>query len=185
MQSVPYSQQLSFLDIGWLAGLYEGEGTCYSQIARRGPNGAISTSVRVCICMTDRDVIERVQHLFPSPSQISQRKRNPRHKEQFEWRISRRDLVAEFLQMILPLLCERRREQALKVLARATDPNGGLGSGHRNKTHCPNGHEYTRENTRIQARNKGRRCRTCGRLAARRRYAALKAERAERSRAHS
>jgi hypothetical protein len=42
----------------------------------------------------------------------------------------------------------------------------GLSFAARNakKTHCPSGHEYTPENTRMLPNNSGRRCRTCHRL---------------------
>jgi hypothetical protein len=43
-------------------------------------------------------------------------------------------------------------------------------NGHRNKTHCPHGHAYDEENTRIDVLGK-RCCRACDRIAARRRYA--------------
>lgn len=146
MRHLAYPRRdLTDMEIGWLAGLYEGEGTAYVNPEKRGD--ALSTSVRICICMTDRDVIQRVQDLFPSPSPIAERKRKPNEKRQYEWRISQRDLVAEFLTLILPLLGERRREQAHRVLRYATDPDGGLGSGWRKRTHCKHGHEFTPENT--------------------------------------
>ena len=39
---------------------------------------------------------------------------------------------------------------------------GDSGCNHRNKTHCPSGHEYTPENIyRLPSRPRERRCRTC------------------------
>lgn len=37
----------------------------------------------------------------------------------------------------------------------------GFGSYQRNKTHCPQGHEYTPENTYVRPGRPGRNCRTC------------------------
>lgn len=168
--------QLTDVEVAWLAGLYEGEGTAYTQTKeyqRAGGTGVgISTTVRVAICMTDRDVLERVQSLFPSPSGIRERQRAAEHKRQYEWRIGRRDDVARFLRLVLPHLLERRAAQARDVLARAEDPNGGLGSGHRNKTHCPHGHPYDEANTGPSCGTTLRRCRACAREYQRKRRAA-------------
>lgn len=49
---------------------------------------------------------------------------------------------------------------------------GNAGRWGRSKTHCPQGHEYTPENTVIHSNNGGRICRTCKNEAGRRRYAA-------------
>lgn len=43
---------------------------------------------------------------------------------------------------------------------------GRTGSHHSDKTHCPQGHPYSPENTRPQHNGRGRRCRECGRLRA-------------------
>lgn len=151
MQDIPYA--LTDLEVGWLAGIFEGEGSA----------GAYGRSVEAQISMTDRDVIERVQRLFPSPQGVTVRRRLSRHKLMYTWRLRRREDVAAFLRTILPLLAARRTKQARVVLARAEDPGGGVGSGHRNKTHCRNGHLYDVANTHINAKGH-RTCRMCRRL---------------------
>ena len=40
---------------------------------------------------------------------------------------------------------------------------GETGIRHREKTHCKNGHEFTKENTYYYSRNNGRYCRACHR----------------------
>ncbi|MEV7364236.1 hypothetical protein [Streptomyces sp. NPDC091299] len=52
-----------------------------------------------------------------------------------------------------------------------------LSSLHRNKTHCPQGHEYTPENTkRVKSHPNARYCRECHRISERARYARRRAE---------
>ena len=51
---------------------------------------------------------------------------------------------------------------------------GDVGGWQKNKTHCVNGHAYTRENTYIRPDSKGRECRAC-QAAAHERYRARKA----------
>lgn len=144
--------RMSDTELGWLAGLFEGEGC----------TGIYVRGVRAYIAMTDEDVLLRVQRLFPSPQGIKVRERgHGRYKPLYEWRIGERKAVAEFLSLILPLLGERRSERARQVIARATD-GGGLGSGHRRKTHCRNGHPYDERNTRLD-RHGYRLCRICRR----------------------
>lgn len=164
-------------EIAWLAGIFEGEGTTYTQTKNlTSVHGvhSISTTVRVSIVMTDLDIIERIQNLFPAPSGITTRKRGPEYyKPQYEWRISQRDLVARFLRLILPWLGQRRTQRVSVVLAIAEDPDRGLGSGHRNKTHCRNGHQYDDDNTTYN-QDGHRSCKACRRLQSQQRRARAK-----------
>lgn len=52
------------------------------------------------------------------------------------------------------------------------DATDHLGHGHRDKTHCPQGHAYDEANTRVRAGG-WRSCRTCDRKRQRKRRAAL------------
>ena len=146
------------IDLGWLAGIFEGEGSA----------GVYDRGVCVYVGMTDRDIIDRIQELFPSPG-VTVQSRKPGRKSLYVWRIRQRETVAEFLRLVIPLLGTRRTAQACAVLARAED-DGGLGSGHRRKTHCRNGHLYSKRNTSTNASGH-RSCRTCRRLQSQRRRA--------------
>lgn len=167
MQTESYPpRRLTDLELGWVAGLYEGEGTAVLgtyKYTRKDTGEVILLGARVSISMTDRDVIERLEALWPCTNGVYLRLKTekPHYKTQYVWRIGRREHVAAFLRAVLPYLGERRREQAVKVLSYVEDPRGGLGSGHRNKTHCPRGHEYTADNTRLKGGSRA--CRACGR----------------------
>lgn len=140
----------SATDIAWMAGLFEGEGTF--EIAK---NGGVRTTVR----MTDRDVLERLDTVFPCgrPFHVV----NPKggHKTQYAWRIGP-EQTREFIALVLPWLGERRTARALEVL-RHLDTRPGTGGFHRAKTHCARGHEFTPENTYTPPGTAHRCCRAC------------------------
>src|SRR2546423_1079437 len=95
------------LSIAWLAGLFEGEG-CMS-IAKNG-------GTRLTIRMTDRDVIERVNAMFPCTN-IQIVRQGPSHwKTQYGWRISNPVKVREILTLLLPWFGERRATKARALL---------------------------------------------------------------------
>lgn len=147
---------MKIVDAAWLAGLFEGEGNL--SIGRNG-------GTRATIRMTDRDIIDRVNALFPCttiqvviPKPAKAGYSQP--KTQYAWRISDPDKVREFIEVVLPWLGERRTVKAEEVL-RHLDTRPGTGGFHRNKTHCRQGHEYTPENTYIRPGTTHRHCRRC------------------------
>ena len=95
--------------IAWAAGVYEGEGWC--SLAH---NGTGKQYWRVGIEMTDKDIIDRINNLFPCPS-IMERTR-AQWKTTYTWRLSRRTDIRNFLSKILPYLGDRRAHKALDAL---------------------------------------------------------------------
>jgi len=144
------------LDIAWFAGLFEGEGC--AEIAKNG-------GTRLTIRMTDRDVIDRVNVLFPckniqvvNPKPVQPHYNQP--KTHYAWRISKPERVRLVINLMLPYLGERRRAKCLELLAHlGTRP--GTGGPNRLKTHCAQGHEYTPANTYIRPGTSHRHCRIC------------------------
>lgn len=150
-------------EVAWLAGLFEGEGNI--SIAKNG-------GTRLTIRMTDRDVINRVDAMFPStgiqiviPKPVRAGYSQP--KTQYAWRISNPDTVREILTLLLPWFGGRRAAQAMKTLEHL-DTRVGIGGHNRIKTHCRNKHEYTPENTYIRPGTTHRACRKCKAESARR-----------------
>ncbi len=142
-------------DIAWLAGIFEGEGNM--SIAKNG-------GTRISIGMADRDVIDRVNAMFPCttiqvivPKPI---RGGNQPRTIYTWRISNPVKVREILTLVLPQLGERRAAKAREVLAHL-DSRPGTGGLHRLKTHCPQGHEYTPENTYVRKGTTWRHCRAC------------------------
>jgi hypothetical protein len=142
-------------EIAWLAGLFEGEGSI--SIAKNG-------GTRLTIRMTDRDIIEKVDAIFPctriqtvTPKPARGYTNQP--KTQYAWRISDPERVREILVLILPWLGKRRSDRAREVLDHL-ETRPGIG-WNRHKTHCAAGHEYTPENTYQRPGTTHRHCRTC------------------------
>lgn len=143
-------------DLGWLAGILEGEG-CIGLYRRR--------QTRVYIAMVDRDVMERVQALWPCPTGLRlkyppQNASHAHHKVQYEWTLRRHADIKAFLGLVLPLLGQRRQAQAQPVLDYIAVAPGKGGNNRDTRTHCIRGHEYSETNTRLD--ESGHRvCRDC------------------------
>lgn len=159
--------------IAWFVGLFEGEGCIY--IGKR--------AVQLTINMTDRDVVDRVDALFPSNGVTTLHPRptvlNAPRKPQYTWRINRADEVRKILTLSLPWFGKRRASAAREALS-FLDSRPGRNSEHWRRcmekywgdaTHCGRGHELTPENTYNAPGSTSRRCRACRRAADRRRRA--------------
>lgn len=143
--------------IAWFAGLFDGEGCIH--IAKNG-------NVRLTVRMTDRDLIERINALFPTTSKIgavTPKPGLPHHRQpktQYAWNVGQSERISEILTLILPWLGARRRAKALEALNHL-ETRPGVGGHNRLKTHCAQGHEYTAENTYIRLGTDHRHCRKC------------------------
>lgn len=148
-------KNLSDTDIAWLAGVFEGEGCIYAPSHRRG--------ARIAIKMTDKDIIERIDAMFPCPRITPVLPRESHHQVQYAWTITKGDTIEEILELLMPYFGERRKAKGREQLA-FLESRLGKGTFNREKTHCPAGHQYSPENTYIMpnGKNKGKRiCKTC------------------------
>lgn len=108
----------------WLAGIFEGEGSC----GIYGPYGYRGERVMVSLGSTDKDVVETVRRVA-GVGKINHRplsQKNPAHRDQWVWCIQNaRDALA-VCEVIYPHLHARRQAQMLPVLAwcraRVADP---------------------------------------------------------------
>jgi hypothetical protein len=137
-------------EVGWLAGLYEGEGYC-------GLRG--HTSFRVSITMTDLDVIDRIHKITGVGTVLGPIDRG--HKPIKIWSVGGPDGIA-LLETILPWLGERRSVRAKEAIDRWKSYKKQTRPG---DTHCIHGHELTDDNTFPVNGGKGRGCRTCRKAA--------------------
>lgn len=148
--------------IAWLAGIYEGEGTCSITNGR---------AIRVEIVMTDQDIVERVQSItgFGTVRTVAQRAEN--HKQAYRWSIGSAEAVA-FLEAIMPWLGNRRAARAQGAIDNwKTNRKQSTASD----TECVKGHAYDNVHNR---RTKYGTCHLCNLDASKRHREKLKAGRA-------
>lgn len=96
----------SDLDIGWVAGLIEGEGTF--SIGK-------DHSCRMSVRMTDEDVLIRAHAAFGG-TLAGPYQEVPRVKPIWCWSITRREILIPFLNMILPHMGDRRSARIQELL---------------------------------------------------------------------
>lgn len=133
------------IELGWLAGLLEGEG-CFHVQRERWP--------RITLQMTDEDVVRRLYEV----TQVG-RVNGPyftsghAQKPAWRWIVSKRDDVEDLLIAVYPLMGERRQAKIQTCLAHT-----GVS---RFRTHCKlRGHPMTPDN--VYTSPKGRRhCIAC------------------------
>lgn len=141
---------ITAIDIGWLAGLFEGEGCFYH---RR--NGDLLAQV----AMTDGDVIGRLQGILGFGT-VKQR-RLPSGKIAYQWSSGHQANTAGLMMTLLPLMGARRGDkirECLRLWKKKPLPRGLL-------AHCKHGHELTGYNLVIVHEGKyvKRQCRICRR----------------------
>ena len=94
------------MNIGWMAGMYEGEG-CIEKTSPRG--------YRLTIVSTDFDVIEKI-HKFAGGHVYPAKKYQTHHKPAWRWRLGTKPEVTKLLTQMLPFLGNRRAYDALNAL---------------------------------------------------------------------
>lgn len=124
-------------EIAWLAGIYEGEGSCAITKGR---------AIRVEVVMTDRDVVERICALTGLGTIHSLAQRDEKYKAAYRWSIGSLGAVA-FLTAVMPWLGQRRAERAGDAIEnwKTNRRQSTLGD-----TECVNGHSYDAPNKRTK-----------------------------------
>lgn len=103
------------IDLGWVAGLLEGEG-CFSPVKRTRKSGEKYLYLRIQINMTDEDVIRRLHEVVGAGNVTGPRLyKNPDWKPRWEWTLLG-DKAEALMKEVYPYLGERRREQIDFVL---------------------------------------------------------------------
>lgn len=97
---------MSATETAWLAGLIEGEGSFLSAGGRK----------RVHVTMTDRDIVERLASVTGVGSVYELARRKPHHKQAYKWDVGRAQTASSVAEAIYPLLCTRRRAQAIEMV---------------------------------------------------------------------
>ena len=110
-------RELSELELGWLAGLLEGEG-CFTTTGRKRPY------IAVCLQTTDADVIERAAEMIGVPVHrmrtTSPMSAKPQYRTQLQGR-----RAAELMRLVRPHMGLRRGGRIDELLGLYGAANGG------------------------------------------------------------
>lgn len=102
-------------NIAWVAGVFEGEGNIRLKKNRVGMKHYKQPTVQIHMC--DEDVLREVQEItglgkITGPYTPKNKNWTPT----WQWSIQNRKGVKEFIEMVSPFLCSRRKEQTKIVL---------------------------------------------------------------------
>lgn len=107
--SSPVARAISELDLYWLAGILEGEGSFMS-----GPPSSPNNTI-ISLHMTDEDVVARVAWMFGRTYLKVRRKQKSYHKDSFATRMSG-SKARELMARLRPLMGKRRKSQIDRAL---------------------------------------------------------------------
>lgn len=111
------------IDLGWLCGFLEGEASFSLQrYNHKNPPGSKSphrqdTLLLIRASQVDRSVLERVLSITGVGKITSKKTHSPiSKKQQFEWRVQKRDEIRYLLPIIRPHMSDRRKEKIDEML---------------------------------------------------------------------
>jgi hypothetical protein len=109
--------RMSSFELGWVVGLLEGEG-CFFVNTCGTPKYGPYAYARVTVCMTDRDVLERLQEVtgIGRLEKVRPRK-DPKHKPISQWIVCRNQEAIELMVAVYPHMGVRRQAKIREVLA--------------------------------------------------------------------
>src|SRR5690242_6876384 len=106
---VRMAETLSIMELHWLAGLLEGEGTFMT-----GPPSSSRAPI-LAVNMTDEDVMARLGRIFDRKVQVV-RARNVRWRTSYQLRVRGGDAV-RWMRLLRPLMGSRRQAQIDRAVA--------------------------------------------------------------------
>jgi hypothetical protein len=160
----------SSIDIAWLGGLLDGEG-CFVSQTKGAP--------AIRLVMTDRDSVARAACILGSKVTGPHERDAPSDKPTWKPRyltVVAGSLAAGWMMTLYQFVNGRRQEKIRQVLARWREQNVRSAL----RTHCPQGHLYSPENTYREASG-ARQCRLCRKSARQRATAVIAGDPAKRA----
>lgn len=154
------AEQTKNTELAWAAGLFEAEGHV-------GARAADDTHSRhrllVTLSSCDRDVVDRFACAMGVGTVREVRPQQPRRQIVYTWQITGK-AAKPVVEALLPWMGERRAA----AMRRGLEVVKLIGPTNAEKTHCPQGHPYSPENTFLL--RKARMCRACNIDRCRKRY---------------
>lgn len=115
-------RNMTDVEIGWVAGLLEGEGCFAMHIQKQ--HGPIYRAPRIQMSSTDEDVLLRLQEVTGIGRVMRRspdRNQPETRKTVWAWQVTRKGGAVELMELIAPLMGKRRREKIQEVLDSFTD----------------------------------------------------------------
>ena len=97
--------ELTQIELGWLAGILEGEGSFYFSV-----DSYINAHVHISVHSTDQDIILRIGKLMHTKCRGAAPPRQPHHKKQY-FTFASGEQALFIMRMLLPYMGERRTVQ--------------------------------------------------------------------------
>jgi hypothetical protein len=110
--------RLSDLELGWAAGLLEGEGIFTIKKGKRKYGSSCTPAVRVV--STDRDVIDRRHELVPAGGVREPTRKTKGGKQTYSWSLQNTEAVLVLLVVAFPLMGEGRQNRLREILSHPT-----------------------------------------------------------------
>jgi len=109
--------RMTDFELGWVVGILEGEG-CFFVTTRSTPKYGPYVYARVTVCMTDRDVLERLRKVTGvGVLERVRARKDPRHKPISQWIVCRNQEAIELMVAVYPHMGTRRQAKIREVLA--------------------------------------------------------------------
>lgn len=153
------------VDVAWCAGFYEGEGSIFANVGTYKESGRPRINLCLSVPQVYIEPLEKFQAVFPGGT-IYYRDRTGNAQGIYTL-VYNNENAKRVMEVLLPLLSERRKEQynaQLEKLDAAYELRASIPKKRPDRqTHCKRGHEFTPENTYIPKANGKQVCKTCRR----------------------
>ena len=101
--------------LAWAAGILDGEGYFQGQV-RTNPRGHRVRGIRVSVCQTHPEMLERMEELFGGSIRKRPAPKNPNHSQRWDWRTHSAAEFHRVVESVWPWLGPVKREQATEAL---------------------------------------------------------------------
>lgn len=116
-------------DLGWAAGIIDGEGCILLNIYRAGNDCYV---LRVIVTNTDVSMLHRLKEIFGLGNIIPRPSNNPKHKMRWYWEVSSKK-AEQVLTLVEPYLVSKRKQAQLGLLSRTYMGKHGVNKPNPNK----------------------------------------------------
>lgn len=113
----PTLREIPAVELAWLAGLLEGEGAFIVQRVPADAHQAARIRIRISLQMTDQDVVQKVRDVVGLGTVRLAKAQKAHHKDTHQWQVSAMKPVTDLMELLRPLMGERRQAQIGACLA--------------------------------------------------------------------